>query len=341
MEYRRVLDWNPSLDPVVNTRTRRIPCKSCIGPPRSPSAAFAVLSQTYYFPLKTMHITSVEEGCSSKDNSGWKADLRVSIPFNGTAEEFFMLSCKYLICLYGEKSSYICNPATGELRTLAKLHERDGIGFGFDATRNQYKLVLLHLTSESTWCDVFALGTSAWTRVKNDDPTIPTNKGKASCPTTIGESIYWITAPRMHVLSFNVQTGKFTLLGVPMYIQSKRKRLEQNIHISLAQVLGTLCIVQHNGVEKRLDIWTKNEGNFRTDDVHQQWMRRSSIDLNDPLIPEHTVPGYHVTLMGFRGGKIMLWSTWAGLVSYDVKTHEFKRVYNASGWNQVVVYEKS
>ncbi|KAI3991506.1 hypothetical protein MKX01_006808, partial [Papaver californicum] len=167
----------------------------------------------------------------------------------------------------------ICNPTTRELIPLEKLHERDGIGFGFDAAKNQYKLVLLHLSDESTWCKIFTLRTNSWSRAKNDDPTMPTNKGKALYPPTIGESIYWIT------------TGKFKWVCVPMYIQNKKKQLEQNTYVSLVEVLGSLSMVKY------------------------------SINLNN--LPEHTAPGYHVILIGIRGGNIILWSTWMGLVSYD------------------------
>ncbi|KAI3909263.1 hypothetical protein MKW92_049894 [Papaver armeniacum] len=335
----RDLDWDPSKDPVVNPRTR-IRCASCIGPPtqRVPYA-FAVLSQTYYYPEKTLSITSIEEGWNSKDLRGWKADLRVSTHLEGTAEELFMLSCKSLICLYGVTDSYICNPTTREVRHLKKLHDRDGIGFGFDATKNQYKLVLLHLSGESIWCEIFTLGTNSWSRANNEDPTMPpTNNGKASYPTTIGESIYWITTPRMHITSFNVQSGKFKWICVPVYVQPEKKQLEQNIHISLVEVLGSLSLVQHNGVDKRLDIWRQKEGTFRSDDVFQ-WTRQYSINLSN--LPDHTAPGYPVTLIGILGVKIILWSTWIGLVSYDLRTQVFESVYQPSGWNQTVVYEKS
>ncbi|KAI3939338.1 hypothetical protein MKW98_022206 [Papaver atlanticum] len=319
----RDLDWDPSKDPVVNPRTR-IRCTSCIGPP-TPRVlyAFAVLSQTYYYPEKTLSITSIEEGWKSKDLRGWKADLRVSTHLEGTAEELFMLSCKSLICLYGVNDSYICNPTTKEVRHLKKLHERDGIGFGFDATKNKYKLVLLHLSGESTWCEIFTLGTNSWSRAKNEDQTMPrTNNGKAS----------------MHIISFNVQSGKFKWICLPVYIQTKKKQLEQNIHISLVQVLGSLSLVQHSGVDKRLDIWIQKEGTFRSDDVFQ-WTIKYSINLRK--LPDHTAPGYPVTLIGILDAKIILWSTWIGLVSYDLRTQVFESVYQPSGWNQEVVYQPS
>ncbi|KAI3864469.1 hypothetical protein MKW92_032467 [Papaver armeniacum] len=312
---------------------------SCIGPPRVPSFPFAILSQTYYYPEKTLSITSVEEGWNFKDLRGWKAELQVSIPLEGTAEEFFMLSCKSLICLYGVNYSYICNPTTREVRHLKKLHDRDGIGFGFDATKNQYKLVLLHLTKSLTCCDVLTLGTNSWSTARNDDPA---------------RINLLITMPVLNVLRFNVESRRFKMIRYHSIVDKKRL-VEKNMHYSLGDIQGKLSMVRHNGVDKKLYISTLDEDEFLNEEP-RFWIKYE-VDLKD--LPAHTLPGYHVTLVSVRGGRIILWSTWMGLVSYFEETTESERVdgddvyedhvhkfdavlYTPSGcWNQAAVYEKS
>ncbi|RZC64889.1 hypothetical protein C5167_008578 [Papaver somniferum] len=110
------------------------------------------------------------------------------------------------------------------------LNQRnDGIGFGFDATENQFKLVLLHLTENLTWCNILTLGTNSWSSTKNDDPAVPKYNGKAYSPTTIGESIYWITTPVMNVLCFNVERRRFKVIRYHWTV-SKKRLLEKNMH---------------------------------------------------------------------------------------------------------------
>ncbi|KAI3914096.1 hypothetical protein MKW92_030434, partial [Papaver armeniacum] len=344
----RDLGWDPSEDQKVEPLTK-IQCHSCIGPPRVPSFPFAIMCQTYRklqkrYPEKILSITSVEEGWSYEDVRERRAVLKVSRSLKHTveAEEFHMLSCKSLICLYSKHFSYICNPATGELRRLTRInHERDGIGFGFDATENQYKLVLLHLTDVETSCDILTLCTNSWTRAINDDRAVPQYDRKPPVPTTIRESIYWITTTVIRVLSFNVETRKFKLISSAMDpIDTKEVRRQKNIHYSLGEVLGNLCMVYHNGVDKCLWVWTLIEDAVHSD-KEPQWCRRYLIDLKD--LPAHTVPWHHVKLISVRGGRIILWSTLMGVVSYLEKARLFDNVlYEASGWwNQTVVYEKS
>ncbi|KAI3899150.1 hypothetical protein MKW92_020531 [Papaver armeniacum] len=297
-----------SKDQVVLNPPKRTQCTSNKAMPRVPSFPFAIMSQPYY-PENTLSITSVEEGWSSENVWKRKAVLKVSRSLKHTveAEEFYMLSCKSLICLYSKHFSYICNPATGELRRLTRInHERDGIGFGFDATENQYKLVLLHLTDVKTSCDILTLGTSSWTRAINDDRALPQYDAKASCPTTIRESIYWITTPIMNVVSFNVESRKFKFIRAAMEpIDSKQVQLQKNEHYSLGEVLGDLCMVYHNGVSKRLWAFTLIEDAVRSNNK-PQWFWRYNIDLED--LPAHTVPEHHVTLISVRGSRIILWS---------------------------------
>ncbi|KAI3895082.1 hypothetical protein MKX03_032746 [Papaver bracteatum] len=361
----RNLELDPSKDQMVLNLPKRIQCTSSKALPRVPSNPFAIVSQTYSklhnrYPEKTLSITSVEEGCSSKDVREQTAELKVSrfLKYTIEAEEFHMLSCKYLICLYSTHFSYICNPATGELKCLTLIsHERDGIGFGFDATENQFKLVLLYLTDDLTACDILTLGTNSRSRAINDDPAVPTYNAKASCPTSIRESIYWITTPIMDVLSFNVESSKFKLIPAAMApIDSKEVRVQKNISYSLGEALGDLCMVYHNGISKRLWVWTLLEDAVRSDE-EPHWRWTYMIDLKD--LPSHTVPWHRVTLISILGGRIILWSTLMGLVSYfdearlvdrvaknlvhKVLDYEFDKVmYKALGWwNQAVAYEKS
>ncbi|RZC64890.1 hypothetical protein C5167_008577 [Papaver somniferum] len=360
----RDLGGDPSEDQKVEPLTKT-QCHICIGPPRVPSFPFAIISQSYCklqsrYPEKTLSITSVEEGWSSKDDWEQRAELNVLrfLKYTLEAEEFHMLSCKSLICLYSKRFSYICNPASGELKRITPInHQRDGIGFGFDATENQYKLVLLHLTDDLTSCDILTLGTNSRSRAINDDPAVPTYNAKASCPTTIRESIYWITTPIMDVLSFNVESRKFKLIPAAMDpIDSQEIRVQKNIFYSLGEALGDLCMVYHNGISKRLWVWTLIEDAVRSDEEHQ-WCWRYNINLTD--LPAHTVPWHRVTLISVRGGRIILWSTLMGLVSYfdeprlvdrlaknvvhKVLDYEFEKVlYKTLGWwNQAAVYEKS
>ncbi|KAI3945744.1 hypothetical protein MKW98_023018 [Papaver atlanticum] len=361
----RNMDPDPSKDQVVLNPPQRTQCTSSKALPRVPSFPFAIMSQTYSklhnrYPEKTFGITSVEEGCSSKDVREQRAELKVSRFLKHTveAEEFHMLSCKSLICLYSKHFSYICNPATGELKRLTLIsHERDGIEFGFDATENLYQLVLLHLTDDLTSCDILTLGTNSRSRAINDDPAVPTYDAKAYSPTTIRESIYWITTPIMDVLSFNVESRKFKLIPAAMDpIDSKEVRVQKNIFYSLGEALGELCMVYHNGTGKRLWVWTLIEDAVRSDE-EPHWRWRYQIDLKD--LPAHTVPWHRVTLISVRGGRNILWSTLMRLVSYfdearlvdrvaknvvhKVLDYEFDKVlYEALGWwNQAVVYEKS
>lgn len=103
--------------------------------------------------------------------------------YDGYKQMFKLVgSCNGLLCLYlcarfGRNRVYVCNPLTGEYTTLprpttttALIDGSQGMGFGYDFARNEYKVVRLLCQSRPpyTWeAEIYTLGTASWRSIGN------------------------------------------------------------------------------------------------------------------------------------------------------------------------------
>ncbi|OVA11166.1 F-box domain [Macleaya cordata] len=276
------------------------------------------------------NILSVTSYCYSKSKSKWWKskceDLGVRVS-----------SCNGLICLFGIKFLYICNPTTQEILDLSRIRSRGGScgGFGFDATTNQYKVVQLctFRNRNALRGTIYTLGTSMKRPIINKDIP-PFSYFRCKNSTFIHGSICWFVNDlgcRKSILCFDVGNERFRLIQVPK-IYLRMEENDEYRHYSLVELEGKICFAEHNRAKEMLDIWMLKDYNVEEEEEEDMWIKIYRIpanNIND--LPRSLM----ITPLWIRKKK-----NFFKLVSFDIESKQCELVFKPEDSCGTVVYKQ-
>ncbi|KAK1290257.1 hypothetical protein QJS10_CPB18g02088 [Acorus calamus] len=144
--------------------------------------------------------------------------LDCKFSLSGLSDKLYRVSnsCDGMICVGGETTTYVINPATKEFLELpsgtphkkASYDRVARLGLYFDNQTHKYKVVRLYISEDyGVGCEIFTLGgkSSSWRRI--DDPPTTVH---ADPPIFVNGALHWaieIESPEA-IMSFDVQTEK-------------------------------------------------------------------------------------------------------------------------------------
>lgn len=148
--------------------------------------------------------------------------------FNFGPRVLMVASCGGIVCLHncGQKEVTLWNPATGELKVLhgsaiPLYNEREcdyHVGFGFDAKRNDYKVIRivsfsLEYNRPQPQVEVYSLSRDTWRVINTIPPTITSDT--SVCLNGIA---YWTCHENYekYLLSFDMSSELFNLTPLPL-----------------------------------------------------------------------------------------------------------------------------
>ncbi|KAK1275260.1 hypothetical protein QJS04_geneDACA011157 [Acorus gramineus] len=220
----------------------------------------------------------------SRGGVGDLLDCKFSL--SGLSDKLYRVSnsCDGLICVIGEKTAYVINPATKEFLKLPSgtPHRKERyefmaqIGLYFDNQTHEYKLVRLFISEDGIGCEIFTLGgkSSSWRRI-DDPPTIV----HADPPIFVNGALHWTVEHNIYVdpgaiMSFDVQSEKFAIIMHPEDgAISEMERLRIKITLAVKLLGGHLCLVVKYIDYPDMDIW------MLKDYANKHWVKMYTIDL--------------------------------------------------------------
>ncbi|KAK1358922.1 F-box domain-containing protein [Heracleum sosnowskyi] len=153
-------------------------------------------------------------------------NLNLPLPTSNSPDRFDVVgSCNGLLCLSylgkprttRQKRVYLWNPATGQLKDIhinkQKIEYGVSLGFGFDCTSNDYKVV--HIVSDKfrvVRVEVYSLNQNSWKTIDHVELEFRVVQPYAA---VVRGLFYWLTCEKFGFVSFNVQSGKFSTTRLP------------------------------------------------------------------------------------------------------------------------------
>jgi F-box interacting protein len=207
-------------------------------------------------------------------------------PYSGIdkkVEVFVVGSCNGVVCLYDnyDLNIVLWNPATKETKVVPKSTlprfpavfqaSTNGIGFGFDARTNDYKIIkLLSLTDpdpklsyfEIDFIDqneVYSLSTNSWRKVDNP-PCIIFDGFKGMKAYANGIASWWGLCGWESILSFDMSNEAFLATPLPneRIIGSKSENWREFFVLN-EKVALAVGVLNEDQPEIGFDVWLLNE----------------------------------------------------------------------------------
>ncbi|KAK1275251.1 hypothetical protein QJS04_geneDACA011158 [Acorus gramineus] len=154
--------------------------------------------------------------------------LDCKFSLSGLSDKLYRVSnsCDGLICVGGEKTTYVINPATKEFLKLPSgtPHEKASydcvarLGLFFDYHTYEYKVVRLYISEDyGVGCEIFTLGGKSFSWRRIDDPPTTVH---ADPPIFVNGALHWTIEHNIYegpgvIMSFDVQKEKFAIIMHP------------------------------------------------------------------------------------------------------------------------------
>ncbi|KAK1286094.1 putative F-box protein [Acorus calamus] len=266
----------------------------------------------------------------SRGGVGDLLDCKFSL--SGLSDKLYRVSnsCDGLICVIGEKTAYVINPATKEFLELpsgtphkkTSRHCMAQLGLYFDNETHEYKVVRLFRSEDGIGCEIFTLGgkSSSWRRIDNPPAVV-----HADPPIFVNGALHWTVAHNIYVgptaiMSFDVQSEKFAIMMHPEDgAISQMERLRMRITLAVKLLGGHLCLVDKYIDYPDMDIW------MLKDYANKHWVKMYTIDLG-------TIDGLNREMADFiwpeaicDNGTILFASLESRLEFYDPQSEVFQK----------------
>ncbi|XP_059635339.1 F-box protein At3g07870-like [Cornus florida] len=248
-------------------------------------------------------------------------------------------SCNGLLCLVDRMNRdpiYICNPFT---RCCTKLPIRIDppqnigglvMGFGFNPTRNEYKLVEIinssgpFMVSEST-VYVYTLGDGFW-RNKGNVPYVILSQqlALASSEAFLCGALHWLCLfPAKHIASFDIANELFGVIPYPEMV------VDGGGGLSLV-VLGGCLSIMDSSFHEHIDLWIMKDYG-----VKESWVKSFSIRFH---LVGWDIIKYVRTLCVQGNGELLMLHNNQALLSYSPRAMTLRklRIAGLPSWFEMV-----
>ncbi|XP_026432414.1 putative F-box protein At3g16210 [Papaver somniferum] len=269
-------------------------------------------------------VTNINKLCTTENAVGHlleRPNEQYILKADEADEEYLKIaSCNGLICFHSAFPVNIWNPVTRELMFVPQSgidHHKEvatACGFGFDSSRNVYKVVQLYkrLDDSTLGYEVLSLDTAMqWRRPIQQKNVIHPYywefvAGQGAI--FVDGSLYWHAKVKEQILCFDVTTEWFKLIQVP---DSKHLDMRFSNRLLVGFDRG-VCYLTHDN--EMLHIW-KMQRNCT--DKKNMWMEDFSIDLSYISVSDS-----HIIPVCRRNKKIYL-RYGKGLACYDMENQTF------------------
>ncbi|XP_059439803.1 F-box/kelch-repeat protein At3g23880-like [Corylus avellana] len=273
-------------------------------------------------------------------------------PFFGNGEKFCISvvgSCNGLVCLhaYDTLNVVIWNPTTRETKVVPESNlpifapagyctRIQGMGFGFDAKTNDYKIISFVSMYEPNFDDyfikdvkeiiyqkeVYSLSTDSWRKVDGPQCFIP-DFSSMTYTTGMGSWLAYVEDPKLFVLSFDMSDEVFLETPLPDNVNGQELFV---LNESIAMV--AFMPVDEKWREIRYDIWLLLKVGVKDSWNRLFTIRPSFAKIHQPL--------------GFWKNDTMFWNKIDNgqLFLYDLSTKQMTglQIHGHSNSMQLVTY---
>ncbi|KAF9590169.1 hypothetical protein IFM89_031773 [Coptis chinensis] len=274
-------------------------------------------STTNYYSMVLEHV-----GCSNESLKPFPLP-----PFHFSRDDELVDSCNGLLCIWnlGDKNIHIWNPITGEVLDIpspnlmaTQFESTDThFGFGYDSTRNEYKVVAISYPDDTDpdpkfiiVAEVWTLGLGSWRNI-GDFPFLPTTEYFS-----MDGSLHWQSNMYMNreigvlgIGSFDVRNEKFQFVLLPPHLNSNPD-LDS---VDLGALGGCISAVDYSS-PGRAEIWImKHFG------LQESWTKQYVLTMAGEF--RHTK-----LLCLLTRGEVLFVFNGDKLISCDPKTGQVKEV---------------
>ncbi|KAM7462423.1 hypothetical protein LguiA_030544 [Lonicera macranthoides] len=154
------------------------------------------------------------------------------LPFESPDLIQILGSCNGLVCVGVLRNQefielILWNPTTGEHKTLPDVqfseHDRiQTVGFGYDSSTDDYKLVRISITSSRYRVDLYSLKTNAWKKIREVPDHNVVQFERHSGKWAPNGSIYWGGCSQLKIIAFDLKKEEFTELLLPDEIRQEK-----------------------------------------------------------------------------------------------------------------------
>ncbi|XP_059653428.1 F-box/kelch-repeat protein At3g06240-like [Cornus florida] len=210
------------------------------------------------------------------------------------------------------------------------------LGFGFDSTTNDYKVVRIVYISGGTEVDIYSLKEGDWRRISVSGP-VP----RIDCDPShayVNGTIHWVTRGRNchnFIVLFNLGTKVFSQMELPTSLQRSIAQIGQPRSLSLAVFQDSLCVFQSDSYNRKASIWMMKEycvveswTNLFNLDYSREFPLREEFGVVDPWANLFTYfssrSALSVRVIGLkRNGEVLLVKD-EKMISVDIKAQTFR-----------------
>ncbi|XP_059644867.1 F-box/kelch-repeat protein At3g06240-like [Cornus florida] len=227
-------------------------------------------------------------------------------------------SCNGLVCLIDDSFAsdllYLLNPTISKFVVLPEPrvtsrshgHYHRALGFGFDSTTNDYKVVrIVYPYGSTTEIDIYSLKQGCWRNISVSGP-IPCICD--SSHVSLNGTIHWVSGggdfPGQSIVTFNLSTEVFSWMELPRSLLYK----EAQCKLSVAVFQDSLFMFENDYSIGKASIWMMKQYG-----VVESWTNLFSVDF---------ARGGSVKVIGWkRNGEVLLTKD-KEMVSIDIKTQK-------------------
>ncbi|KAK9016743.1 hypothetical protein V6N11_079237 [Hibiscus sabdariffa] len=256
------------------------------------------------------------------DNDGFEEFKQLQFPpFGCMADSPLVGSCNGLICVqlvtYDDHMYVLWNPSIQKYIHLPQESVSQtayiNVGFGFDSTTNDYKLLLVGFDMDDKWIQpyLFSLNGNSWKRVTAVYPNYDFGP-ETSLPFVSG-AVHWLGQQERRDGGFGLAILGFDLSA------------ENFFEINMPESLIGLCLVD-------LSIMKYGESSIAvstlpTDAEHELWVMKKYgvVESWSKVLALHRVPQFEriPTVMGFRkNGEALLRVCYVKMASLDLNSQQ-------------------
>ncbi|XVF37949.1 hypothetical protein REPUB_Repub20aG0055300 [Reevesia pubescens] len=183
------------------------------------------------------------------------------------------------------KTIFYCDDTKSRIRVTVEDEGRLRGGFGYDASKDDYKVVKIHSSSQTV--DVYSLKKDHWSFCGNFPKEIATIRGRGDAGVHLNGTIHWLARPEINIegskqkhawiIAFDLTKEEFFDIPTPIV-------LNDIVWYELFTDGRCLYIVRNPSVEQVCEIWVMGESWKR---IHLSFSyHKKLIPLNFPKTEE-------------------------------------------------------